>query len=114
MIRLVRRQLLAGAVLAALLWAAPAQAGTTKAIWGPHDAGAFNRYAELGVGVYQTQLSWRTTENQNNVYTWPSHIQQAITNASARGMKVAVLVKDTPPWANGNKPRHVAPTSVAQ
>ena len=109
--------LLAVAILLAVAWTAPTQAATTKAIWGPSDAGAFNRYQELGVGVYQVQLSWRAlapakpaSPTAKSSYTWPSNIAQAITNASARGMKVALLVKETPDWAGPAK--HAAPTDV--
>jgi hypothetical protein len=119
-------------LIVAVVWAAPAQGGTTKAIWGPWDAGAFGKYQELGVRVYQIQLAWNDVANAGRPttptdpadakYNWPGQIQEAINNASARGMQVAVLVRETPWWANGS-PRpgpndeppnpNLAPTAVS-
>jgi hypothetical protein len=105
---------LALTALIGTVWAAPAQAATTKAIWGPSDDSAFARYQELGVRVYQMQLSWRGSSPGAGVYNFPAGVREAIDRATARGMKVALLVKDTPGWANGGQGRNVGPNSATE
>jgi hypothetical protein len=46
-------------------------------------------------------------------YRWSSEYDFAVAQAAARGMKVAFLVKGSPPWANGGKPWNFAPSPTA-
>ena len=113
------------AVLAALLLATPATAhhGTRKkAIWGPSTAHAFRIYHRLGVGIYETTLSWRIVATRrpadpgnpaDPAYAWPRHIDVAIRRAKRRGIRVMLMIIGTPPWANGDRAANWAPTRAA-
>ncbi len=87
-----------------------------KMIWGPltlpDGSSAFPTYRRLGVQVLQLQLVWsnvaatRPSEPTNPAdpaYTWPAALDQAISQAAPYGIMLAVLVKGTPPWANGGR-----------
>jgi hypothetical protein len=127
------RRLLVLALGVMLVAAAPAEAAkhkpkkkkpapSLKSIWGPvtmpDGSSAFDVYKRLGVKVFQVQLNWRATasarpaspKNPNDpAYAWPAALDQAVVAARARGIKVAIMVKDTPAWANGGKLYNVAP-----
>ena len=105
--------------------AAPASAAGEKAIWGlvslPDGSDPFPIYEALGVDVFQYQLSWSktapakpalATNPADPAYVWSTRTQTAIDRAAAHGMTVALLVKETPGWANANAGVTKAPTSV--
>src|SRR6476660_3535312 len=87
--------LLAGAALA-LAAAAPAQAHFSgrKAIWGPgvvNGVSQFPIYRDLGVGIYETQLSWhevaptrpgRASDPSDPAYRWPADLSASIAEAN--------------------------------
>jgi hypothetical protein len=116
----MRRVLLAAV---ALCLGFPATAGATvKAIWGPvrlpDGSSAFPVYRTLGVDVFQIQVSWANTATApperprdpgDPAYDWPTSLDEAIAQARRYGIKVAVLVKDTPAWANGGRASNWAP-----
>ena len=123
----IRRASCAGAaaLLAVLALAGTAQAGTfEKAIWGsvttPKGASAFPVYKRLGVDTFQIQLVWRDvalsrpqnpTDPRDPAYRWPAELRDAIRGARRQGIRVAVMVKGTPGWANGDKPINTPPDS---
>lgn len=99
--------------------ASPAAAAPSlvKSIWGPPDV--FGIYADLGVGVYQTSLNWSAIaptrpgaprDPTAAAYRWPNELDGAIASARRRGIRVSVLLNTAPPWANGNRRPHWAPT----
>jgi hypothetical protein len=113
--------------------ASPADAATPRAaghhalklIWGgntlPNGSSAFPTYKRLGVDVLQVQLSWAATaatrpadprDPSDPAYTWPKALDTAVAGAKANGFKVAILVRQTPPWANGGKAEQYAPTNA--
>jgi hypothetical protein len=99
-----------------------------KAIWGPthmpDGSSAFREYRRLGVDVVQFQLSWdqiaatppaRPKDPDDPAYAWPAAVDVAVAAARRRGMQVALMVRGSPPWANGGRspewvpaPRHYA------
>ncbi len=111
-------------LLAGLLVASPASAAVTrkKAIWGPVSVDGrsqFPIYAELGVGIYQTSLSWADVaprrpadprDPADAAYRWPADVDRALAEAKPFGIKVSLLVIGAPPWANGGRPSRWAPT----
>jgi len=111
------------AIAVAALLLAPSIAGAAaKAIWGPillpNGRSAFPVYRDLGVDVFQLQLSWaavagsrpaRPSDPADPAYRWPARVALALREAKAHGVKVALLVEDTPAWANGGRPPNWAP-----
>src|SRR4051794_7264031 len=100
----------------------PAAGQGVKAIWGTINLSdgrsAFPTYKDLGVQVFQYQLSWKgiaqtkpldPTNPDDPAYQWPSDVDDVIQQAAANGIDVALLVRQTPPWANGDNPQNVAP-----
>ena len=118
--------LLAGAALA-LAAAGPAQAHFSgrKAIWGPgvvNGVSQFPIYRDLGVGIYETQLSWhevaRTrprhpSDPSDPAYRWPAELADSVAQAQQYGMRVMVLIMGAPPWANGGHAWNFAPRRPA-
>lgn len=119
------------AALALLALAAPAQAGGLKAIWGPSelaagnaacpDSGkrcsAFSVYERLGVDVFQYQVHWdqvaptrpeHPRDPDDPAYEW-GELDRVADEASAHGIRLALLVQRAPTWANGNRPPIWAP-----
>ncbi len=111
-------------VLAACLSIIPvADAAVTrkKSIWGPlqfSGASQFPRYADLGVGLYQTSLNWervarsRPSDPRNPAdpaYNWPNEIDYAIQEGQRYGIEVSLMLMFTPSWANGGKDPRWAP-----
>jgi len=115
------------AVLACGVLAGSAHAASfEKAIWGPvrtpSGASAFPIYHRLGVDTFEIQLVWAdvarwrpkvATDPRDRAYRWPAELRDAIRLARRSGIRVAVMVKGTPRWANGGKDVTVPPTSDA-
>lgn len=114
-------------------FAAPAQAGGLKAIWGPtelaagnsacptsdHRCSAFPVYKQLGVDVFQYQIHWdevAPTRPKNPrdpvdpAYNW-GNLDQVAAEAERAGIRLAILVQRAPAWANGNHSPVWAPLS---
>ncbi|MDQ3275865.1 MAG: hypothetical protein M3Q39_12780, partial [Actinomycetota bacterium] len=120
------RALLRFAVVGLALLALPATASAEKkAIWGPvtlpGGASAFPIYEELGVDVLQLQLYWDdvATERPNRgidpadpAYRWPAELDEAVAMGSRHGIDVALMVKNTPGWANGGRTDNWAPNDA--
>jgi hypothetical protein len=88
----------------------------------PNGSSAFPVYKQLGVQVFQTQLSWadtaprrpaNPTDPNDPAYVWPTGLDQAVTQAGGEGISVALMVKGTPGWANGNRSNAWAPSNPA-
>ncbi len=119
----MRLRLLLSAVFAvALALPATADARTTKSIWGPvrlpGGASAFPVYRDLGVDTFQYALTWshaapsrpsQPADPADPAYHWPPELDEAIRLGRRYGVKVAVLVNASPPWANGNRSPAWAP-----
>jgi hypothetical protein len=100
---------------------ASAAPSVKKAIWGPAEVNGksqFPIYRDLGVGIYQWRLYWsdvaptrptNPTDPTDLAYTWPPALRYAIREAKRYGIRVAVQVMFSPPWANGGRPRQWAP-----
>jgi len=93
-----------------------------KMIWGPSTmpggASAFPVYRRLGVQVLEVQLSWANTaptrpQNPGDpldpAYKWPPELDEEISQAAKYGIKLAVMVKGSPAWANGGRDPSWAP-----
>jgi hypothetical protein len=93
-----------------------------KMIWGPltmpNGASAFPTYHSLGVQVLELQLSWAgtaptrpadPTNPADLAYAWPQQLDQAVAQAARHGIKLAVMVKETPAWANDGRGSSWAP-----
>jgi len=110
-------------VLVALLVCGTARATVTtkKSLWGPatvQGASQFPIYEDLGVGVWQTNLSWdriairrpdRPGDPSDRAYAWPAELDASIADAGSHGIGVSVLVMGTPAWANGGRAPRWAP-----
>jgi hypothetical protein len=120
-----RRRTIVAVVLTAALGpagAAPAALAANpgkKAIWGP--VTAFATYHELGVGIYQTGLSWasvaptrpKNPSNPNDpAYHWTSDISYAIQQARIYHMRILLQVSQTPGWENGGHASNYPPRNV--
>ena len=116
------------AAVALLLGAAgPADAAPShkKAIWGPavvDGTSQFPIYRDLGVGIYQTFVNWRSTaptrprhprDPNDPAYRWDPEIDFAVAEAKRYGIAVALMVLRTPAWANGGRDTTVPPTHAA-
>jgi hypothetical protein len=95
-------------------------------IWGPltmpDGSSAFPIYRRLGVNVLQLQLSWAATAPTRPVdasdpgdpaYRWPVALERAVAEASRYGTILALMVKETPAWANGAQAPSWAPEDPA-
>ncbi len=123
----MRRLLLVllAAATALAVAAVPAQAVfKKKMIWGPvklpGGQSAFPVYDELGVDVLQVVVEWpkvaptepaRATSRtpDDPAYRWPAEVDFAVREAERHDMEVALLLINTPGWANGGKPSQFAP-----
>ena len=112
------------AIAASLAIAAPADAGL-KAIWGPNalpdGSSAFPVYQRLGVDVLERQLVWRAVATRrpaqprdpdDPAYIWPADLDAAVAEAGRHGMRVALMVRGTPAWANGGGTEARVPADV--
>ena len=111
------------ASLAALGVHGASAAAAEKAIWGPltlpDGRSAMGLYDELGVDTLQLSLHWSdvatrrpaaATDPADPAYRWPADIAAAEAEAAGRGMQIALLVANTPAWANGGRSAIWAPT----
>lgn len=102
----------------------PAEAAL-KAIWGPltlpDGSSAFPVYARLGVEVRQQQLKWREVAPSrpahprnpaDPAYRWPKSVDLAVAEGDRYGIRTAVMLRDTPDWANGNRGPQWVPRRV--
>jgi hypothetical protein len=112
------------ALLAAVALAPPASAArpsSKKAIWGPvavNGVSQFPIYRDLGAGIYETGLRWNAVaptrpatprDPADPAYIWPLELDVAISEAAKSGIRVAVVLSGSPPWANGGRPPRWAP-----
>jgi hypothetical protein len=106
--------------------ATPAAGGVAKMIWGPvvlpNGQSAFPIYHELGVNVFQIDLSWAQAAPTRPIdardptepaYRWPAELDQALQQAAFYGIRVCLLVQGTPSWANGGRSSKWAPNDPA-
>ena len=97
-----------------------------KAIWGPvtlpDGSSPFGLYDELSIDTVQLAVNWALVAPRqpaaprnpaDPAYAWPPEISTAVAEAAAHGMRVALLVKDAPPWANGGRSPIWAPTRAS-
>ena len=104
---------------------APAEAAL-KAMWGPatlpNGASAFPIYKRLGVDVLQHQVRWRDVavsrpaDPQNPAdpaYRWPKAVDDAVAEGDRYGIRSALMIRDTPDWANGNRGAQWVPQRVS-
>jgi hypothetical protein len=109
------RSALAVAVIVLAL-GAPAHAAE-KALWGPaalpDGSSAFGLYDELGIDTLQMSVSWAdvaptrpaaATDPSDPAYRWPADVTVAAAEGPAHGIRLSLLVANTPPWANGDRP----------
>jgi hypothetical protein len=114
------------AAVAAGLACAGSAAAAEKAIWGPlklpNGKSAFPVYRELGVDTFEIELDFaeaaprRPAEPRNPsdpAYAWPSDLSKAVRAARRHHIKVAVLVTQSPGWANGGRSEIWAPDRAA-
>jgi len=112
---------LAAAAACVLVLAAPAGAAE-KAIWGPVELpggqSAFPVYRDLGVDTLQLALNWRSVAPErpanpgdpaDPAYAWPREIDSAVAQAGPAGIDIALLVTQSPAWANGGRSALHAP-----
>jgi hypothetical protein len=117
------RRLLIAAVLVLAACPAGADAAALKSIWGPltlpNGKSAGPTYRALGVDNLQTGLLWNATAGSrpakprdpaDPAYTWDPAIDEAIALGKRYGFDVALMVKNTPEWANGGKDARWAPS----
>ena len=104
-----------GLVLALALGAGNA-AAAEKAIWGPatlpDGRSALGLYDELGVDTLQMSISWpevapqrpaAPTDPADPAYRWPAGLAAVEAEAAQRGIHLALLVTNAPPWSNGGR-----------
>ena len=120
------RRVAAFAAAALLLLAAPlgaeASGSGKKSIWGPvslpDGSSAFPVYRRLGVDTLQLDIGWhdvapeRPRQERNPAdpaYQWGDTIDTAIRGARRSGMRIALMVRGSPPWANGGRNTAWAP-----
>ena len=110
----------------AVLAAAPGAQAAEKAIWGPvtlpGGGSAFPTYADLGVDTFQYTLSFAdvaptrpaaVNNPSDPAYRWPAELDQAVAEAAASRINVALLVTQSPGWANGGRSELHAPDPAA-
>ena len=118
------RLVLAFAVALTVLFSATASADARtgpKSFAGPvriDGVSQFPIYRDLGVRIFQTTLFWndiaavrpRNARNPRDpAYTWPAHIDDAVSEAKKSGMRISIQVIGAPKWANGDRPWNWAP-----
>lgn len=96
-----------------------------KSIWGPvtrDGKSQFPIYHDLGAGIYQFTLDWRQaapskpadpTDPADPAYHWLPELDQAAREAAANKIKISLLIRSTPSWANGGKPENWVPKRPA-
>jgi hypothetical protein len=87
----------------------------------PDGSSAFPVYHQLGVQVLEMQLSWaevastRPLDPSNPAdpaYHWSAAMDQAVAEAARYGIELAIMVKETPGWANGGQGPSWAPNEA--
>ena len=113
-------------ILVGLVCLAPAVADARtpsrkKAIWGPisfQGVSQFPIYRDLGAGIFEYGLRWNAVATRRPIvasdpadpaYAWPRALDSAISQATDAGIRVALMVKGTPGWANGGRSDNWAP-----
>jgi len=102
-------------LLVVLALGAPAHAAE-KAMWGPatlpDGTSAFGLYEELGVDTLQFTINWAAVapakpaapgDPGDPAYRWPAEVDLAASEAARRGIRLSLLVTNSPPWANGGR-----------
>jgi hypothetical protein len=97
--------------------------GAEKAIWGPttlpDGSSAFALYDELGIDTLQLSVNWATVapvrpaaprDPSDHAYRWPPEIAVAAAQAAQHHIRLALLVTNAPPWANGGRAPIWAPS----
>lgn len=110
------RRLFTLALLCTGFLAVPAQGKALKSVWGPlklpNDRSAGPLYRSMGLDVLQVAALWSSLEPtrpanprdfQDPAYRWSTQLDEAVALGKKYGFSIAVLVKDTPAWANGGK-----------
>lgn len=109
------------AIVAMLAPPADARKSRKKAIWGPAQVDGrsqFPIYRRLGVGIWESGLSWATTaptrplhpkDPRDPAYRWPKDVDYAVREARRDRIRVALNVTQAPGWANGGRPAMWAP-----
>jgi hypothetical protein len=95
--------------------------GPKKALWGFPRRGVrsnFPAFADLGVRYWQTYLSWaaiarerpqRPEDPNDPAYQWPAELDWSVRQAARHRIRVALMVWETPSWANGGRDKRWAP-----
>jgi hypothetical protein len=120
---------LALVALAAAAPQTPAASGrhftAKKAIWGPvnfRGKSQFPIYHDLGAGIWEYSLDWsqtaptqpaNPTDPADPAYQWPAELDQAVSEAGKYGIRITLLVRQTPRWANGNRRPNWVPSDPA-
>jgi hypothetical protein len=120
--RLIQVLILLGGIH--LIVAAPVSAAGSKAIWGPvrmpDGSSAFPIYRSLGVDFLQLHLPFdqiapqrpaRPKDPADPAYRWPAEVAEAIRMGRRNGIRVALMVWRSPPWANGGRSHAWAPNN---
>lgn len=93
-------------------------------MWGPavqHGISVFPTFRELGVQIYQDDLHWdeiaprrprHPRDPSDPAYVWPAEVTAAVSQAKAYGMRVALQIIGSPPWANGGRVPQWVPRRV--
>lgn len=112
------------ALVLAFGMAPPAQAAKItkkKAMWGPlyvDGVSQFPIYADLGVGIVQHALEWRTIagarpanprDPADPAYRWPAELDRAMGDARKHGIQMLLMIISSPGWANGGRAGNWAP-----
>lgn len=104
---------------------AEARYSNKKSIWGPtqvNGVSQFPIYRDLGVGIYQYAVSWRQVapirpqrpgDPKDPAYRWPADVDFAIREGRRYGIRVALMLIQTPAWANGGRSQEWAPKRPA-
>jgi len=112
-------------VLLATTFALGAQAqAAEKAFWGPatlpDGSSAFGLYDELGIDTLQLSVVWSDVavtrpanprDPSDLAYHWPAEVDAAVAEAAGHGIRILLLVKATPAWANGRRSPTWTPTN---
>ncbi|MGH7317000.1 MAG: hypothetical protein ACREJS_12135 [Candidatus Rokuibacteriota bacterium] len=119
----MRRLLFAALILLTLSvpTTADARYSRKKAIWGPtqvNGVSQFPIYHDLGAGIYQMAVRWDQVaptrpqhpgDPTDPAYRWPAEVDYAIREGRRYGIRVALMLTQTPPWANGARSSEWAP-----
>src|SRR3954447_19392757 len=92
--------------------------GAAANLRGRPDFTDFRTMRKLGAGTYNTRLSWANVAPtkpanprswRDPAYRWPTQLTNDLVRAKRWGMRVALEVRNAPPWANGNRPLNWVP-----